>query len=89
GNSGIGAAIVRALAASGAAVVIDYVSRPEDAADLVKNITASGGRAVGVEADVSSVAGIDKLIQTAVDEFGRLDAFVNNAGIEKRHSLLE
>ncbi|MGO4592600.1 SDR family NAD(P)-dependent oxidoreductase [Leifsonia sp. 2TAF2] len=89
GNTGIGAAIVRALAASGAAVVIDYVSRPEDAADLVKTITASGGRAVGVEADVSSVAGIDKLIQTAVDEFGQLDAFVNNAGIEKRHSLLE
>ncbi|MGH1550617.1 SDR family NAD(P)-dependent oxidoreductase [Leifsonia poae] len=89
GNSGIGAAIVRSLAAAGAAVVIDYVSRPEDAADLVKDITAQGGRAVGVEADVSTVAGIDKLISTAVDEFGRLDGYVNNAGIENRHSLLE
>ncbi|WP_431219065.1 glucose 1-dehydrogenase [Leifsonia xyli] len=89
GNSGIGAAIVRSLAAAGAAVVIDYVAHPEDAADLVKDITADGGRAVGVEADASSVAGIDKLISTAVDEFGRLDAYVNNAGIEKRHSLLE
>ncbi|WP_431198099.1 SDR family NAD(P)-dependent oxidoreductase [Leifsonia xyli] len=89
GNSGIGAAIVRCLAAAGAAVVIDYVARPEDTADLVAEITAAGGRAVGVEADVSSPADIDKLIRTAVDEFGSLDAFVNNAGIEKRHSLLE
>lgn len=89
GNSGIGAAIVKSLAGAGAGVVIDYVSRPEDTADLVKEITASGGRALGVEADVSSPAGIDKLIQAAVDEFGQLDAFVNNAGIEKRHSLLE
>ena len=89
GNTGIGAAIVRSLAAAGAAVVIDYVAQPEDAADLVKDIAAGGGRAVGVEADVTTVAGIDKLIGTAVDRFGRLDAFVNNAGIEKRHSLLE
>lgn len=89
GNSGIGEAIVRSLAAAGAAVVIDYVSRPEDAADLVKEITAGGGRALGVESDASTVAGIDKLISAAVDEFGRLDAFVNNAGIEKRHSILE
>ncbi|MET3565222.1 glucose 1-dehydrogenase [Leifsonia sp. 563] len=89
GNSGIGAAIVRSLAAAGAAVVIDYVSRPEDAADLVKDIVAAGGRAIGVEADVTTTAGIDKLIRTAVDEFGQLDAFVNNAGMELRHSLLE
>ncbi len=89
GNSGIGAAIVRSLAAAGAGVVIDYLSHPEDTAELVKEITAKGGRALGVEADVSTVSGIDKLISAAVDEFGRLDAFVNNAGIENRHSLLE
>ena len=89
GNSGIGAAIVRSLAAAGAAVVIDYVARPEDTADLVKDVTAAGGRAVGVEADVSTTTGIDKLISTAADEFGRLDAFVNSAGIETRHSILE
>lgn len=89
GNSGIGAAIVRALARAGAAVVIDYVAHPEDAADLVRDITSSGGRAVGVEADVSTVAGIDELVSTAVDRFGCLDAFVNNAGIEGRHGILE
>ncbi|RDV43879.1 glucose-1-dehydrogenase [Leifsonia sp. ku-ls] len=89
GNSGIGAAIVRSLAREGASVVIDYFSHPEDAADLVQEITRAGGRAIGVEADVTTSAGIDKLIGAAVDEFGRLDAFVNNAGIETRHSLLE
>jgi len=89
GNSGIGMAIVRAIAAAGAAAVIDYIAHPEDAAELVKEITADGGRAIGVEADVTTTEGIDKLIGSAVDEFGRLDAFVNNAGIEKRHSLLE
>jgi glucose 1-dehydrogenase len=89
GNTGIGAAIVRALAAAGAAVVIDYVARPEDADDLVKEITGKGGKATAVDADVSTTAGIDTLISTAVENFGRLDAFVNNAGIEKRHSLLE
>lgn len=89
GNSGIGAAIVRSLARAGVAVVIDYVARPDDTADLVHEITSAGGRAIGVDADVSTVAGIDKLIRAAVDHFGRLDAFVNNAGIEKRHSILE
>src|SRR6185437_15674653 len=89
GNSGIGAAIVRAFAAAGASVVIDYVAKPEDAADLVKEITAAGGHAIGVEADITSRAGINRLISTAETEFGRLNAFVNNAGVEKRHSLLE
>jgi glucose 1-dehydrogenase len=89
GNSGIGAAIVKKFAGEGANVVIDYVSRPEDAADLVKEITAAGGKAVGVEADVSKPSEIQSLVDTAVREFGRLDIMVNNAGIEKRHSLIE
>ena len=89
GNTGIGAGIVRALAEAGTAVVIDYVAQPEDAADLVQEIVDKGGKAIGVDADVSTVTGIDKLISTAVDEFGHLDAFVNNAGVEKRHSILE
>ncbi|WP_243064530.1 glucose 1-dehydrogenase [Humibacter sp. RRB41] len=89
GNSGIGEAIARTLAESGAAVVIDYVARPADTADLVKDITAAGGTAVGVEADVSRTDGIQSLIDAAVREFGGLDVMVNNAGIEKRQSLLE
>lgn len=89
GNSGIGEAIARAAAREGANVVIDYVARPGDTADLVKEIVDAGGRAIGVEADVSKPAEIDKLISAAVAEYGRLDVMVNNAGTEKRNSLLE
>ena len=89
GNSGIGEAIVKRLAQEGASVVIDYVAHPDDAADLVKDITSAGGKAIGVEADVSKPSDIQMLIDSAVREFGRLDIMVNNAGIEKRNSLLE
>jgi NAD(P)-dependent dehydrogenase (short-subunit alcohol dehydrogenase family) len=53
GNSGIGKAIVLAAAAEGANVVVDYLMHPEYAAEVVAAAGRSGGRAVGVEADVS------------------------------------
>ena len=89
GNSGIGEAIVLAAAAEGANVVVDYVAHPQEATGLVHKIEASGGKAVGAEADVSKIDDLQKLVQTAVDSFGRLDAFVNNAGIETRTSILD
>jgi glucose 1-dehydrogenase len=89
GNSGIGEAIVLAAAAEGASIVIDYVVHPEEAGELVQKIEASAGKAVGVDADVSKLDDLQKLVQTAVDSFGRLDAFVNNAGIETRTSILD
>ena len=89
GNSGIGEAICLAAAAEGANVVIDYVTHPEAAESLVKRIEAGGGKALAVDADVTSAADLEKMIQAAVERFGRLDVLVNNAGIESRHSLLE
>ena len=89
GNSGIGAAIVLALAQQGANVVIDYVSHPEATEALVQQVTALGDRAIGVQADVSQVADLQRLVDTAVQQFGRLDIMVNNAGIETRTSVLE
>jgi glucose 1-dehydrogenase len=89
GNSGIGAAIVRAAAAVKANVVIDYVADRAAADELVAEIGRSGGRAVAVCADVGTVAGLQALVAAAVDGFGRLDVLVNNAGIELRRSLLE
>jgi glucose 1-dehydrogenase len=89
GNSGIGEAIVLAAAAEGASIVIDYVVHPEEAGELVQKIESSAGKAVGVDADVSKLDDLQKLVQTAVDSFGRLDAFVNNAGIETRTSILD
>src|SRR5262245_33828123 len=89
GNSGIGKAVVLALAAEGANVVIDYVSHPEATEELEKQIAALGERAVGVEADVSKVADLERLVKSAVDASGSLDIMVNNAGIETRTGILE
>jgi glucose 1-dehydrogenase len=89
GNSGIGEAIVVAAAAEGANVVIDYVAHPEETTSLIAKVEAAGGHAVGVQADVSQAADLQKMMQTAVDTYGRLDVLINNAGIETRTSLLE
>jgi len=89
GNSGIGEAIVVAAAAEGANVVIDYVAHPEEATSLIAKVEAAGGHAVGVRADVSQAADLAKMMQTAVDTYGRLDVLINNAGIETRTSLLD
>jgi glucose 1-dehydrogenase len=89
GNSGIGEAIVLAAAAEGANVVIDYVAHPEQTTALIAKVEAAGGHAVGVQADVSQAADLHKMVQTAVDSYGRLDVLINNAGIETRTSLLD
>ena len=89
GNSGIGEAIVLAAAAEGANVVIDYVAHPEETSSLIARIEAAGGRAVGLDADISTVAGLQALVKKAVDTFGGLDVLINNAGIETRTSVLE
>src|SRR6266404_632489 len=89
GNSGIGQAIVLELARQGASVVIDYVAHPEATEALEREICKLGNQSVGVEADVSKLADLQKLIDAAVKKFGRLDIMVNNAGIETRSSVLD
>jgi len=89
GNSGIGKAIVLALAQHGANVVIDYVSNPDATEDLEKQVAALGEQAIGVRADVSKVAEVQRLIDTSVQKFGKIDVMVNNAGIETRSSVLD
>lgn len=89
GNSGIGEAIVVAAAAEGANVVIDYIAHPEETTAVISRIDAAGGKAVGVQADVTKAADLHAMVKTAVDTFGRLDALVNNAGMETRTSILD
>jgi glucose 1-dehydrogenase len=89
GNTGIGKAVVLALARAGADVVIDYVANPDAAEDLEKQVAALGDKAIGVEADVSDVSELQRLVDTTVQQFGRLDIMVNNAGIETRTSILD
>ena len=80
-SKGIGAAIARALAAEGAAVVVNYASSAQDAGTVVDAIAERGGRAVAVRADVSSPADVDRLFAEARDRFGQVDILVNNAGV--------
>jgi NAD(P)-dependent dehydrogenase (short-subunit alcohol dehydrogenase family) len=81
GNSGIGQAIVLELARQGASIVIDYVAHPEATEALEREIAKLGTQCTGVEADVSKLGDLAKLVGAAVAKFRRLDIMVNNAGI--------
>ena len=89
GNSGIGKAIVEAVARLGARVVIDYRSHPEATQAIEQEIGELGGTCFGVQADVGKLDDLQRLVQEAVNRYGRLDVMVNNAGIETRTSILD
>ncbi|MEE3624863.1 glucose 1-dehydrogenase [Nitrospirillum sp. BR 11752] len=80
-SKGIGAGIAKALAAEGAAVVVNYASSKAGADAVVQAITAAGGKAIAVQGDVTKADQAQGLIDTAVKEFGRLDILVNNSGV--------
>jgi NAD(P)-dependent dehydrogenase (short-subunit alcohol dehydrogenase family) len=83
---GLGLAYASALAASGAAVVVNDADAAA-ATDAVARITGSGGKAVAEPGAVGPAAVADQLVQRAVDEFGRLDVLVNNAGVLRDRML--
>src|SRR5437762_308126 len=80
-SKGIGAAIAKALAVEGAAVVANYASSKTGADRVVSEITSAGGKAVAVQGDVARKADIERLFSETKRSFGRLDVLVNNAGI--------
>lgn len=82
-SRGIGAEIARLLADKGAQVVATYRSKPEEMEEVIKEIEANGGNAVGIKADVSNEADSKNLIEEALKQFGKIDILVNNAGITR------
>ena len=88
GNSGIGKSIVLALGAAGASVCVDYVFHQDVTEEERVRVEAMRDRLIGVKADVSQVAEVQKLVDETLQAFGRLDIVVNNAGIETRTSVL-
>lgn len=82
-SKGIGKGIAERFGKEQMNVVVDFLTDPEGANDTVAAIQANGGKAVAVEADVASEAGIRKLLDTAVEQFGGLEVLVNNAGFSK------
>ena len=86
---GIGRAIAVAFGREGASVAINYRSHPDEGDQAVQEIEKAGGKAISVKADVSEPEEVKGLIQKTVQEFGRLDVMVNNAGIEQKFPFLE
>jgi glucose 1-dehydrogenase len=82
-SSGIGFGTAKALAAAGAAVVINYHSKAEPAEALARQIIADGGQAIAVGADVSKEDDVERLFKKTVDTFGSLDILVANSGLQK------
>ena len=80
-SKGIGAGIARALAAEGAAVVVNYSSDKAGAEKAVSTITAAGGKAIAVQGDVAKAADVERIFAAARQSYGKLDILVNNAGV--------
>jgi glucose 1-dehydrogenase len=81
-STGIGAGVARALAAAGATVGVNYHGHPEEADAVVRDIEALEGRALAMQADVSSEAAVVAMIDEFCTRFGRIDILVANAGIQ-------
>jgi NAD(P)-dependent dehydrogenase (short-subunit alcohol dehydrogenase family) len=87
-GSGIGRASAELFAAEGAAVAVVDV-RADAAQETVDKLTAAGGRALALAADVTSAEQVEAAVEQAAAEFGRLDLLYNNAGIDSRGSVAE
>ena len=80
-SRGIGAAVAVALADAGAAVAVNYRERADEADKVVGAVTAKGGRAIAVAADVAQSAAVTHMVEQVTKQLGPIDILVNNAGI--------
>jgi 3-oxoacyl-[acyl-carrier protein] reductase len=87
-SRGIGAAVALRLASAGAAVAVNYAGSAAAAQDVVDRITAGGGRAVAIQADVSDSTAATGLVESVLGELGGLGIVVNNAGITRDGLLM-
>ncbi len=89
GSRGIGAATARLAAQQGYAVAISYVSNRAAADAVVHAITAAGGQALAVQADVAIEADVVRMFELVDQALGRISALVNNAGVLEAQSRIE
>jgi 3-oxoacyl-[acyl-carrier protein] reductase len=85
----VGREIATTLAAEGATVAVNYLSSADEAAAVVKEITAKGGKAKAYKADVSDFAAVKAMVDAVAKDFGSLNILVNNAGLAKRQRFVE
>jgi glucose 1-dehydrogenase len=88
-NSGIGKAVALGLGASGADVVVNFVTNPQAAEDVAHQIEVGGRRALPIKADVSKEEEVKAMFAKAIDHFGTLHICVSNAGLQRDAALVE
>jgi glucose 1-dehydrogenase len=88
-SSGIGEGIARALAAAGAAVVVNYASNPDSATRVAEDIKKAGGEARAIRADVAKEAEVEAMFAEMLAAWGRIDILVSNAGLQRDAALTE
>ncbi|TCI34538.1 glucose 1-dehydrogenase [Exiguobacterium sp. SH4S7] len=89
-SKGIGRAVAERYAKEGVSVVLNYRSSEDEMKEVIRGIEAAGGKAVAVQGDVAEEGLAEKMIEKAVSEFGQMDIFVNNAGVQveaKTHEM--
>jgi glucose 1-dehydrogenase len=89
GSRGMGRAIALGFAREGADVAINYRSQEGEALSAVRAVQELGRRAIAVQADVTSAREVRAMADRVIQEFGRIDVLVNNAGVLKRTPFLE
>jgi NAD(P)-dependent dehydrogenase (short-subunit alcohol dehydrogenase family) len=89
GDSGIGKAVAIAYAREGADILISYLNEDEDAQDTARLVEEAGRTAVLAPGDVADPAHCRRIVQKAVEEFGRVDVLVNNAAFQMTRNSLE
>ena len=80
-SRGIGRVVAEQLADLGARVVINYSSSPQKAEEVVEGIIQKGGKAIALHADLSKLSDVKELFAKTINEFGKVDILINNAGL--------
>ncbi|WP_287179592.1 SDR family NAD(P)-dependent oxidoreductase, partial [Mesorhizobium sp.] len=88
-SRGIGRAIAEGLAANGATVVVNYVGNEKAAQEAVAAVRESGGKALAIQADISSVSDIRRLFDETEKQMGAIDIVVANVGVAVIKPLVE
>src|SRR5471030_322512 len=88
-DSGIGKGVAVAMAAAGAKVVINHVDAHEVAEQTVDEITAAGGEAYAIHADVSNEADVQAMFAEMYKQYGTIDIMVNNAGLQRDSKFVD
>ncbi|MDX8445103.1 SDR family oxidoreductase [Mesorhizobium captivum] len=88
-SRGIGRAIAEGLAANGAAVAVNYIGNNKAADEVVGAITSKGGKAITIQADISSASEVRRLFDDAESQLGAIDIVVANVGVAVIKPLVE